>query len=100
MYLNVKEQIDAFLGGFHEIISKELISIFNAKELELLISGMPNFDVTDLKANTQVRGYTMDSPQIIWLFELLESFDKHEQALFLQFVTGSSKIPLEGFKAL
>ena len=44
MYLNVKEQIDAFLGGFHEIISKELISIFNAKELELLISGMPNFD--------------------------------------------------------
>ena len=56
--------------------------------------------VVDLKANTQLRGYTMDSPQIIWLFEILESYDKHEQALFLQFVTGSSKIPLEGFKAL
>jgi len=74
--------------------------VFNAKELELLISGLPNFDVADLKANTQVRGYQMDSPQIIWLFEILESFDKHEQALFLHFVTGSSKIPLEGFKAL
>lgn len=83
MYLNVKEQIDAFLGGFHEIVSRDLISIFNAKELELLISGLPNFDVADLKANTQARGYTMDSPQIIWLFEMLESFDKHEQALFL-----------------
>ena len=44
MYLNVKEQIDAFLGGFHDIISKDLISVFNAKELELLISGLPNFD--------------------------------------------------------
>ena len=44
MYGNVKEQIDAFLGGFHDMISKELISIFNAKELELLISGLPEFD--------------------------------------------------------
>ena len=42
----------------------------------------------------------MDSPQIIWLFEILESYDKHEKALFLQFVTGSSKIPLDGFKSL
>lgn len=83
MYLNVKEQIDAFLGGFHEIVSRDLISIFNAKELELLISGLPNFDVADLKANTQVRGYSMDSPQIVWLFEILEASDKHEQALFL-----------------
>ena len=44
MYLSVKEQIDAFLGGFHDIVSRDLISIFNAKELELLISGLPNFD--------------------------------------------------------
>ena len=44
MYRNVKEQIDAFLSGFHDMIPKDLISIFNAKELELLISGLPNFD--------------------------------------------------------
>ena len=56
--------------------------------------------VADLKANTELRGYTMDSPQIIWLFEMLETFDNHEKALFLQFVTGSSKVPLEGFRAL
>lgn len=44
MYTSVKDQIDAFLGGFHEIVSRDLISVFNAKELELLISGLPNFD--------------------------------------------------------
>jgi len=44
MYGNVKEQVDAFLGGFHDMVSRDLISIFNAKELELLISGLPNFD--------------------------------------------------------
>lgn len=100
MYSSVKDQIDAFLSGFHDMIPKELISIFNHKELELLISGLPTFDLVDLKANTELRGYTMESVQIVWLFEILEAFDKQEKALFLQFVTGSSKIPLDGFKAL
>jgi len=44
MYINVKDQIDAFLGGFHDIVSRDLISVFNHQELELLISGLPNFD--------------------------------------------------------
>lgn len=82
------------------MIGKDLIRIFNAKELELVISGLPNFDIADLKANTRVSGYTMESPQMIWLFETIESFDRSEQACFLQFVTGSSKVPLDGFKAL
>jgi len=40
----VREQIDAFLTGFHQLIPKEVIRVFNYKELELLISGLPNFD--------------------------------------------------------
>jgi hypothetical protein len=31
---------------------------------------------------------------------VLHSLAKEEQALFIQFVTGSSKVPLDGFKAL
>ena len=61
MYNDVKPQIDAFLGGFHDVIGKDLIRIFNAKELELIISGLPNFDVVDLKANTRISGYSMES---------------------------------------
>lgn len=44
LYGMVREQIDAFLTGFHQLIPKELIRVFNYKELELLISGLPNFD--------------------------------------------------------
>ena len=44
MYGSVKAQIDAFIGGIHDVIGKDLIRIFNAKELELLIAGLPNFD--------------------------------------------------------
>jgi E3 ubiquitin-protein ligase HUWE1 len=43
----IQEQISAFLSGFHEVIPKELIRIFNEQELELLISGMPEIDIDD-----------------------------------------------------
>ncbi|CAN6450843.1 unnamed protein product [Victoria cruziana] len=40
----IRPQIDAFMDGFNELISRDLISIFNDKELELLISGLPEID--------------------------------------------------------
>ena len=40
----IRPQINAFLAGFHDLIPRELISIFNDKELELLIAGLPDID--------------------------------------------------------
>ena len=44
LYKSIQQQIDAFLEGFYELIPKDVISMFNHKELELLISGLPTFD--------------------------------------------------------
>lgn len=44
LYKSIQKQTDAFLEGFYELIPKDLLSLFNYKELELLISGLPNFD--------------------------------------------------------
>lgn len=97
----IKKQLDKFLQGFYEIIPKNLISIFSEQELELLISGLPTFDLDDLKNNTEyIGGYSAKSNQIIWLFEALESFDNTMRAKFVQFVTGSSRIPVQGFSHL
>ncbi|GFS44094.1 similar to LOW protein: E3 ubiquitin ligase-like protein [Actinidia rufa] len=75
----IRPQINAFLEGYNELISRDLISIFNDKELELLISGLPDIDLDDMRANTEYS----------------------DKARLLQFVTGtSSKVPLEGFSAL
>ncbi|KAF7117728.1 hypothetical protein CNMCM5793_006884 [Aspergillus hiratsukae] len=97
---SVKDQLDNFLKGFHEIIPPELISIFNEQELELLISGLPEIDVDDWKANTEYHNYSASSPQIQWFWRAVRSFDKEERAKLLQFVTGTSKVPLNGFKEL
>lgn len=57
-------RLDAFLEGFYEIIPKHLISIFNEQELELLISGLPNIDIDDLKNNTEYNKYSRNSIQV------------------------------------
>ncbi|TWU74892.1 hypothetical protein ED733_003614 [Metarhizium rileyi] len=97
---SVKEQMEKFLQGFHDIIPAELISIFNEQELELLISGLPDIDIDDWKSNTEYQNYTPSSQQIQWFWRAVRSFDKEERAKLLQFVTGTSKVPLNGFKDL
>lgn len=96
----IKQQLQAFLEGFYDIIPKRLISIFNEQELELLISGLPNVDIEDLRNNTEYHKYLASSLQIQWFWRALRSFDQAERAKFLQFVTGTSKVPLQGFGAL
>lgn len=41
----VKDQFDAFMSGFSELIPQELITVFDERELELLIGGMSEIDV-------------------------------------------------------
>jgi len=97
---SVSEQLQHFLQGFHDIVPAELISIFDEGELELLISGMPEIDVDDWKNNTDYINYNNGSPQIQWFWRAVRSFDKEEQAKLLQFITGTGKVPLNGFKEL
>lgn len=97
---SVENQLEHFLTGFHEIIPAELVAIFNEQELELLISGLPDIDVDDWKNNTDYHNYQQTSPQIQWFWRAVRSFDKEEKAKLLQFVTGTSKVPLNGFKEL
>ncbi|KAI9847392.1 MAG: hypothetical protein M1837_002581 [Sclerophora amabilis] len=97
---SVREQLENFLKGFHDIVSAELVSIFNEQELELLISGLPDIDVDDWKNNSEYHNYSASSSQIQWFWRAVRSFDKEERAKLLQFVTGTSKVPLNGFKEL
>lgn len=82
------------------MVPSELVSIFDAQELELLISGLPDIDVDDLRAHTDYHGYKATDPTINLFWNVIKSFSKEEMALFLQFVAGTSKVPLDGFGAL
>jgi E3 ubiquitin ligase SMURF1/2 len=96
----IENQFMALQKGFNEIISSHLLKSFDEKELELIISGLGKIDVQDWRTNTQLKNCTPDTEQIIWFWQVVESFDDEMRARLLQFVTGSSRVPLEGFKAL
>ncbi|KAK9462024.1 uncharacterized protein V1516DRAFT_701414 [Lipomyces oligophaga] len=100
LLMSVQEQLDSFLTGFYDIVPKDLISIFNEQELELLISGLPDIDVDDWRNNTTYQNYSPSSQQIQWFWRGVRSFDAEERAKLLQFVTGTSKVPLNGFSEL
>jgi len=96
----IQSQIKSYLDGFYELVSPDLIAIFTPRELELLISGLPDIDVHDLKQNTQYVGWKANDKEIEWFWNILLSLGRNEKASFLQFVTGSSKVPLAGFAEL
>jgi E3 ubiquitin-protein ligase HUWE1 len=100
MTTSIEKQVDAFLDGFYDLVKPELISVFNPRELELIISGMPDIDILDLKKNTDYHGWRPADKEIIWFWNILFSLSKSDKAAFLQFVTGSSKVPLNGFSEL
>ena len=88
----IKAQIEAFVSGFHELVPKNLIGVFNDHDLELLICGLPDIDIGDLRANTEYHGLSETCDVIQWFWAALQSFSGEEKALFIQFVTGTSKV--------
>lgn len=67
---------------------------------QLIICGLGKIDVNDWKANTRLKHCTPDSNIVKWFWKAVEFFDEERRARLLQFVTGSSRVPLQGFKAL
>jgi E3 ubiquitin-protein ligase NEDD4 len=43
----IKDQLDAFMSGFHELIPQDLIHVFDERELEFLIGGTSEIDMYD-----------------------------------------------------
>ncbi|XP_058975472.1 E3 ubiquitin-protein ligase Nedd-4 isoform X13 [Musca domestica] len=97
----VKEQMTAFLQGFGSIIPLNLIKIFDEHELELLMCGIQNIDVKDWRENTLYKGdYHQNHIIIQWFWRAVLSFPNEMRSRLLQFVTGTSRVPMNGFKEL
>lgn len=96
----IAEQFQAFKEGFHELIPQDLINVFDERELELLIGGIAEIDVDDWKKHTDYRGYTESDEVIQNFWQVVRSWDGEQKSRLLQFTTGTSRIPVNGFKDL
>ncbi|XP_071812408.1 E3 ubiquitin-protein ligase HECW2-like isoform X3 [Apostichopus japonicus] len=97
----VSEQSEALVKGVYEVIDPRMLSVFDARELELVIAGTAEIDISDWRKNTEYRGgYHNSHHVILWFWNAVERFDNERRLRLLQFVTGTSSIPYEGFAAL
>jgi len=64
-------------------VPKDIIKLFDNRELELLISGLPSIDIDDLRENTIYTGYTSQSEPVKMLWQVLIQFDNSERAEFV-----------------
>ncbi|KAF9432328.1 hypothetical protein BGZ76_010958 [Entomortierella beljakovae] len=96
----VEEQFKAFAEGFHQLIPQELVTVFDERELELLMGGISEIDCDDWKKHTDYRGYTEQDEVVQWFWKCVRGWDSEKKARLLQFTTGTSRIPVNGFKDL
>lgn len=114
----VQQQMNAFLDGFSELVPLTVIKIFDEHELELLMCGIQHIDVKDWKVNTLYKGdyhanhivvqyfwrvsisVTLEQNHLKTLKKVVLSFNNEMRARLLQFVTGTSRVPMNGFKEL
>ncbi|KAJ7644179.1 hypothetical protein FB45DRAFT_897156 [Roridomyces roridus] len=96
----VKSQFDAFMEGLLELIPSELINVFDERELELLIGGMAEIDMDDWTKFTDYRGYEKTDQVIEWFWQCIRSWPAERKSRLLQFTTGTSRVPVNGFKDL
>ncbi|KAK9238996.1 hypothetical protein V1525DRAFT_69628 [Lipomyces kononenkoae] len=96
----VEEQFKAFMSGFNELIPQELVNVFDERELELLIGGLADIDVDDWKKHTDYRGYSESDEVIQWFWKCVRTWDSEQKSRLLQFTTGTSRVPVNGFKDL
>ncbi|XP_045601991.2 E3 ubiquitin-protein ligase SMURF2 isoform X2 [Procambarus clarkii] len=96
----IEQQFAALQKGFTEVVPQQLLKPFDERELELIIGGLGKIDIEDWKANTRLKHCTPETPVVGWFWQIVDSYTEEMRARLLQFVTGSSRVPLQGFKAL
>jgi len=90
--------------GLYAVLPPDLLSVFDAYELELLLCGAEDVDVDDWEKHTEYAGEYRrrgsNHPVVKWWWRAVRSLEPQDRAKLLQFCTGSARVPSFGFRAL
>jgi len=96
--------LDAFLDGLYSVVPFEAFLLLSARELELTLCGIPTVPVDDWRASTVYAGAFADlgddHPVVDFFWDVVAAFSNEQRAKLLQWCTGSSKVPVQGFDYL
>ncbi|CAK7911274.1 E3 ubiquitin-protein ligase Hul5p [[Candida] anglica] len=94
-------QTKYFMEGLFDIISSNWLSMFDAYEIQSLISGgESDVNIQDWKENVEYGGYFDDDRTVLLFWEVVTEMTAEERFKLIKFVTSVSRAPLLGFGAL
>ncbi|KAG0645743.1 HECT-type E3 ubiquitin transferase [Hyphodiscus hymeniophilus] len=98
----VQRQVDAFRTGFTQVFPYSALSAFTPDELVMLFGRIEeDWSLETLMDSIKAdHGFNMDSKSVKNLLQTMSELSLPERRDFLQFTTGSPKLPIGGFKSL
>ncbi|KAH9068572.1 hypothetical protein Ae201684P_004275 [Aphanomyces euteiches] len=96
----VERHLAGLIQGLYDIVPPELLLVFDHKELELILCGLPVVDVVDWKLNTVTTANLRNHQVTDWFWQVVEAMESRDQGKLLQISTGASRVPVQGFKGL
>ncbi|KAF7191251.1 putative ubiquitin fusion degradation protein C12B10.01c [Pseudocercospora fuligena] len=98
----VQRQVEAFQTGFSLVFPYSALRAFTPDELCMLFGhGEEDWSLETLMDSIKAdHGFNLDSRSVRNLLQAMSEFSSQDRRDFLQFVTGSPKLPIGGFKSL
>lgn len=101
MAKGIEEPLNEIRNGLKSLIPMDLLSNFTPEELERLLCGESKIDVEQWKLFTQYSGeFTHNHKTIVYFWLIVGKYSQERLGKLLKFVTGTSKLPFQGFKDL
>lgn len=98
----VMSQIEAFRKGFSQVFPYNSLKAFTANELVMLFGRVDeDWSIETLMDSIKAdHGFNMDSKSVKNLLQVMSELSPAQRRDFLQFITGSPRLPIGGFKSL
>ncbi|CAD6186224.1 unnamed protein product [Caenorhabditis auriculariae] len=96
----IKTQYGHFKRGFLDAIHSRILSFFQPRELMEMVVGSENYDWTEFRKIVKYKGeYNAEHPTILAFWEAFFQLTLEERKKFLQFVSGTTRLPVAGMSA-
>jgi len=102
-----KQQIEHLRLGLATVVALDCLALWTWRYLEERVCGIATVDVGLLRKYARYDGIASDSPEVRYLWEMLEEMSQSDLRAFLHFVWGRSRLPpngspkwAEGFKII
>uniref|UniRef100_A0A8C3QKT4 Probable E3 ubiquitin-protein ligase HECTD2 n=1 Tax=Cyanoderma ruficeps TaxID=181631 RepID=A0A8C3QKT4_9PASS len=97
---SIYKQFAAFYYGFHSVCASYALLLLRPEEVEILVCGSPELDMSALQRSTQYEGYQKTDPTIRYFWDVVLGFSLDLQKKLLHFATGSDRVPVGGMADL